>query len=81
MVIRTAKITGYVVLSVEDNGPGIDKQNFEMIFERCTRLNSDVEGTGLGLYLVRTMIENSGGKIEVESAPGEGSIFRVYFKS
>ena len=79
--IKSCMLNNYVRLSVKDNGLGIDKPNHEIIFRKYSRINSETEGTGIGLYLVRTMIENSGGKIELESALGEGSTFHVYFKS
>ena len=81
ILIKTEKADGHVLLSVQDNGLGIAREHHEMIFERYTRINNDVEGTGMGLYLVRTMLENNGGKIEIESSLDEGSIFKVYFKS
>jgi signal transduction histidine kinase len=68
------------VLSVEDNGLGMDMQHEEKIFALFKRLHSHVEGTGVGLYMVRKIIENAGGRIEVESQVGVGSAFRVYFK-
>jgi signal transduction histidine kinase len=40
-----------------------------------------VEGTGIGLYIVKRTVENNAGKIEVDSQEGEGTTFRVYFKS
>jgi PAS domain S-box-containing protein len=68
------------VLCVEDNGLGMDMHQAEKIFALFKRLHSHVEGTGVGLYMVKKIIENAGGKIEVESQIGVGSTFRVYFK-
>lgn len=78
--IQTKKVKNYALLSIQDNGMGIDKEHHKMIFKKFTRINNITEGTGLGLYIVSTMIENNGGKIEVKSIPGEGSVFKVYFK-
>lgn len=65
---------------VKDNGIGIDlKENGEKLFEMFSRLDNHhgVEGTGVGLYSVKKMVEHCGGKIHVESEKGEGSIFTV----
>ncbi|MBD0255159.1 MAG: PAS domain-containing protein [Cytophagales bacterium] len=70
----------YQVLSVQDNGLGMDTRNPDKIFGMFKRQHAHVEGTGVGLYIVKKMIENAGGKIEVQSTVGEGSTFRVYFK-
>lgn len=70
----------YVLLTVRDNGPGIEKENHDRIFLPQVRLNPEVEGTGSGLFIVKRMVEDLGGKIEVDSSLGEGSVFRVYFK-
>ena len=78
--IKTKKVKNYALLSIQDNGLGIDKEHHKMVFKKFTRINNIQEGTGLGLYIVSTMMENNGGKIEVKSVPGEGSIFKVYFK-
>ncbi len=83
LVRITARRTGtQVVLTVADNGLGIDlaKGRQEKLFAMFQRLHTHVEGTGLGLYMVKKMLENAGGTIEVESRVGEGSAFRVYFK-
>lgn len=79
--IKTEKLNEYVLLSVKDNGLGIEEDKQEMIFSRYTRLRNDVEGTGVGLFIVKRMVEDSGGKIEVESSLGERSTFKVYLKS
>lgn len=80
ILIRTEASDGYTLLSVSDNGAGIEEDKREAIFERHTRLRNDVEGTGLGLFIVKRMVEDAGGKIEVQSTLGEGSTFKVYFK-
>jgi signal transduction histidine kinase len=68
------------ILTVEDNGLGIDMRQEEKIFALFKRLHNHVEGTGIGLYIVKKIVENAGGKIEVESQLGVGSTFTVYFK-
>lgn len=78
--INTFKIKGFVVFSVEDNGIGIANEHQKTIFEKSSRVSRDVEGTGMGLYIIKKMIENNQGKIEVESILGKGSSFQVFFK-
>jgi signal transduction histidine kinase len=67
-------------IEVIDDGPGIPEDQLEHIFERFTRgdagLTQRVGGTGLGLAIAKSLVELHGGSIEVESAPGRGSIFR-----
>jgi PAS domain S-box-containing protein len=71
---------GYQVLTVRDNGLGMDMRQEDKIFALFKRLHAHVEGTGIGLYIVKKMVENAGGKIGVESQVGVGSTFRVYFR-
>jgi signal transduction histidine kinase len=71
---------GYVVLSIQDNGLGVDTQQTNKMFAMFTRLHSHVEGSGIGLYMVKKIMENAGGQIKVESKVGEGSTFSAYFK-
>ncbi len=67
-------------ISVIDNGWGIEEKDLERIFipfERIGAEKSNVEGTGLGLAVVKQLIDLMGGKVGVKSKPGEGSIFWI----
>jgi PAS domain S-box-containing protein len=70
----------YLVLNVQDNGLGMNTRDSDKIFGMFKRQHTHVEGTGIGLYIVKKMVENAGGRIEVESQVGEGAAFIVYFK-
>lgn len=78
--ISTRLLGEYVLLRIIDNGQGISQKQHEKIFSLFKRLNKNVEGSGMGLYIVKRIIENSGGRIEVESEPDKGSVFNVYLK-
>ncbi len=77
--ISTKKEDRHVVLSVQDNGVGIPEQELDKIFNLYGRLRHDIEGDGIGLYLTKRIIDASGGNLVVESVPGQGSNFSVYF--
>lgn len=79
--IRTELAGDYTLLSVKDNGIGIEDDKKEEIFSKFTRLHTNVEGTGIGLYIVSKMISNQGGKIEVESRVGQGTTFKIFLKN
>jgi signal transduction histidine kinase len=79
--IRTRPAGEYILLTVEDNGLGIKEGNQEKLFRMFKRFHTHVEGTGIGLYIVKRIVENSGGYVEVESKEGKGSTFKVYLKS
>jgi signal transduction histidine kinase len=66
---------GETVVFVRDNGIGIDPRYHQKIFGLFERLDPDTEGTGIGLALVKRIIEVHGGRIWVESAAGEGTTF------
>jgi signal transduction histidine kinase len=70
----------YQTLTVEDNGLGIElHKDKERLFAMFERLHNHVEGAGIGLYLVKRMLENVGGRIEVQSELGQGTTFTVCF--
>ncbi len=68
-----------VAIEVSDNGVGIEEDVIDKIFDPFFTTKSPQMGTGLGLYICHTLIEGIGGRIEVESRPGEGSTFRIVF--
>ncbi|MCC3156895.1 PAS domain-containing protein [Hymenobacter sp. 15J16-1T3B] len=68
---------GYLRLSVQDNGLGLDESQRARIFGMFQRLHTHVEGSGIGLYMVKKIVENAGGSIRVESELGQGSTFVV----
>jgi len=78
--VQTRRLEDYILLTVKDNGIGISPERIDFVFKMYQRINKDVEGQGIGLYLIKKIIESSGGKIEVESQAGEGSTFKIYFK-
>jgi PAS domain S-box-containing protein len=70
----------YVVLHIQDNGLGISRHHQGQLYTMFRRFHGHVEGSGVGLYMVKRIIDNAGGKIEVESEEGVGTAFNVYFK-
>ncbi|GGK86459.1 PAS domain S-box protein [Rufibacter glacialis] len=70
---------GTRVLTVADNGLGIPAGQTKKIFAMFKRGHDHVEGSGIGLYLVKRILENSGDEISVESQEGKGSVFKVSF--
>jgi len=74
---------GCIKLVVADNGEGISQEHLEKIWGRFYRVddvrNDEYGSSGLGLSMVKSIVELHGGRISVESTPGEGSIFTVVF--
>jgi signal transduction histidine kinase len=72
-----------VCIQVKDNGIGIPSDQKELIFERFRRVDRlasrHSEGSGIGLYLVKTLVALLDGEIKVDSKEGEGSTFSLYF--
>ncbi len=69
----------YVVLSVRDDGCGMDAATLSCIFDPFFTTKPQGQGTGLGLSLVHGIIKSHGGAISVQSRPGEGAEFRLWF--
>lgn len=78
--IKTTSLNDHCLLTVSDNGLGFEGDKKDKIFQMFKRLHAHVEGTGIGLYIVKRILDNAGGKIEVESEVDKGTIFKVYFK-
>lgn len=70
----------FVELSIRDSGCGMDESTKDRIFEPFFTTKDIGDGTGLGLFVVKSIIDKYGGQIHVESSPGKGSTFKVYFQ-
>jgi PAS domain S-box-containing protein len=77
IAIQTYTQEQYFVLKVKDNGLGIEKKNLSNIFKMFKRYHDHIEGTGIGLYIVKRIIDNSDGQIDVESEEGLGTTFTI----
>ena len=79
--LRTRPEGPGVLLEVQDNGLGLDltHEGEDKLFGMFQRFHDHVDGSGIGLYMVKKMVENAGGYITVRSELGVGSTFSVYF--
>src|SRR5206468_12827724 len=77
--VSTWAENGRVCVTVSDRGPGIAREQQGLIFEKFGRANvgSGKPGTGLGLFIARSIAEAHGGSLAVRSAPGQGSAFTL----
>jgi signal transduction histidine kinase len=66
-----------VVATVADDGPGVPEEDVERIFDPFFTSRPDGDGTGLGLYLSRRIVEDNGGSLVVEKRSGGGALFRM----
>ncbi|HOI12981.1 MAG TPA: PAS domain S-box protein [Methanoculleus sp.] len=84
IVVRAEERDGEVLVSVEDNGPGVPDDVKEKLFHRFERGKARGKGDGLGLFICRTLTERYGGRIWIEDRvpgrPGEGAAFRLTLK-
>ncbi len=77
ITVSTFNEGDYCVLTVEDNGKGIPKESHDKIFEMYGRLHQDIEGSGIGLYLAKKIVNAAEGSIRVESEPDKGTKFII----
>jgi two-component system sensor histidine kinase ResE len=78
--VRSERQGDWLMAVVADSGPGIAARELSVIFEKYRRSSvaSPEEGTGLGLFIAKALVEAHGGKITVDAAAGKGSRFSVY---
>jgi len=76
--IATAHDTGWVRIEIADSGKGIDPEHLIRVFEPFFTTQPVGQGSGLGLSLAYSIVKRHGGRIELESEAGRGSIFRVW---
>ncbi len=81
VAVSICRGTGGVLLSVRDTGSGMEPSEAQRLFNRYARLTSHsrVAGSGLGLFIVKCIVNAHGGSIDVTSAPGKGTVFEVFF--
>ena len=78
--VSAQRVGARVLLRVSDQGCGMDEAQQRHLFEPFNRLGADrggVEGTGIGLAIVKALVERMGGGVAVQSTPGQGSVFEV----
>lgn len=67
----------HIIIELSDNGCGMDQETLSKIFNPFFTTKAPGQGTGLGLYVCQDLVKDLGGRIEVQSEPGNGSVFRV----
>lgn len=81
LLITSQRVGEFALLTIKDNGIGMDMGMVkDKLFLPFNRFSQQAEGTGVGLHLVKNMVERNGGYISVESQPDQGSIFRIFLK-
>jgi PAS domain S-box-containing protein len=79
--ISSKKVGIHILITIADNGSGFPADKKDKVFEMFKRFHTHIEGTGIGLYIVKRIITNAGGTIEVESEEGKGTTFRILLKN
>jgi len=78
IVIRTRRLHGEMMLEIGDNGGGIAADDLPRLFDPFFTTKDVGEGTGLGLSISHNIVTAHGGRVEVDSRPGQGAVFRMY---
>jgi len=78
--VKVEMVEDNIVLTFKDNGIGINVLDYDTIFEPFNRLTNQANGKGIGLHIVKTIVHNSGGNIEVDSIVDVGTVFTICFE-
>lgn len=81
ILIKTIRKDDFIILSIQDNGIGIDAGKQHAVFSKYYRINNNIEGSGMGLHLVKELVTNAGGKILIESQLNKGTEIKIYLKA
>lgn len=80
--LTTLQVGAETVLSIHDNGKGIDLEKYRhKLFGMYNTFHGNEDATGIGLYITKFQVESMGGHIGVESKVGQGTWFRIYFRT
>ncbi|NOY36554.1 MAG: HAMP domain-containing histidine kinase [Chlorobi bacterium] len=80
--IKTAITDGKTCLMIKDNGLGFDvRKHKDKVFGLFKRLHTHVEGQGVGLYIIKLIVDSHNGKIDVISEPNKSTTFKIYFNN
>ncbi|AKQ46662.1 hypothetical protein TH63_15190 [Rufibacter radiotolerans] len=80
--LQTYPEGGYTVLTIQDNGLGLDMERYgPKLFQMFKRFHDHVEGSGLGLYILNRIVQKNGGRIDVKSQVNVGTTFTIYFRN
>ena len=77
LLVETSAVSESVCVTIADNGPGIPAETIDRIFDRYFTTKKPGEGTGLGLFVTKSLVEGMGGEIQVTSRIGGGTTFTV----
>ena len=79
--INCTELDNQTVLEVVDNGLGMNLAGKHRLFSMFYRMHNHVEGSGVGLHIVKRIVDKQGGEIQVESTPNVGTTFRIYLSA